>query len=241
MEEHTTENETVDTLVNENTEQESSNTQAEVAQDQQEESKEVRDYRALRMKARRAEEERDELLNRIKSYESAQQKSQPEEDDDGIAEDELVEGKHFKKVARELKSLKQQLKEQESRATTSAAELRLKAQYSDFDAVVSRDNIDDLRENYPEIAATLASSKDLYSTGVAAYTMIKRLGIGAPDAYAKDREKAEKNASKPRPLASVSPQQGDSPLSHANAFANGLTNDLKEQLRKEMNEARKGY
>ena len=60
-----------------------------------------------------------------------------------------------------------------------------------------------------------------------------------PDNYKTDRELAQKNASKPKPLASVSPQQGDSPLSRANAFANGLTNELKAQLRKEMEEARK--
>lgn len=36
----------------------------------------------------------------------------------------------------------------------------------------------------------------------------------------------------------LSPQQGDSPLSKANAFANGLTEDLKKQLQKEMFEAR---
>jgi hypothetical protein len=54
-----------------------------------------------------------------------------------------------------------------------------------------------------------------------------------------DRAAAQKNASKPKPLASVSPQQGDSPLSRANAFANGLTPELQKQLRQEMEEARK--
>ena len=37
----------------------------------------------------------------------------------------------------------------------------------------------------------------------------------------------------------MSPQQGDSPLSRANAFANGLTPELRVQLIKEMEEARK--
>ena len=66
------------------------------------------------------------------------------------------------------------------------------------------------------------------------------MGIYREDNYSKDRDKAQSNASKPKPLASVSPQQGDSPLSRANAFANGLTDELKSQLRKEMEQARQG-
>ncbi len=57
----------------------------------------------------------------------------------------------------------------------------------------------------------------------------------------KSETRIQKNASKPKPLASVNPQQGDSPLSRANAFANGLTEELKDQLRKEMSESRRGY
>jgi hypothetical protein len=52
---------------------------------------------------------------------------------------------------------------------------------------------------------------------------------------------AHKNASKPKPLASVSPQQADSPLSKANAFANmPLSKEVKNQLHKEMIAAMKG-
>jgi hypothetical protein len=41
-------------------------------------------------------------------------------------------------------------------------------------------------------------------------------------------------------MASISPQQGDSPLTKANAFANGeLTPELKAQLWKETNQYRR--
>ena len=56
-----------------------------------------------------------------------------------------------------------------------------------------------------------------------------------------DKRKAQENSAKPRPMASVSPQQGESPLSHANAFANGLTPELQKQLWKEMQDAKKGF
>ena len=54
-----------------------------------------------------------------------------------------------------------------------------------------------------------------------------------------DKAKAVINAQKPRPLTSISPQQGDSPLSKANAFANGLTPELQAQLLKEMKQSMK--
>ena len=49
-----------------------------------------------------------------------------------------------------------------------------------------------------------------------------------------DKEKVKTNIYKPHPAASLSPQPGDNPLTRANAFADGLTDQLKEQLRKEM-------
>jgi hypothetical protein len=204
--------------------------------------RERRNVAALRERKEQAERERDELLRRMKEYETrSKQKEDPEEDDIGVGEEDLVEGKHIRKMSKELRTLKNQLNEQAYQSKNMATEARLKAQYADFDAVVSKDNIENLKQNYPEIAKTLASSGDLYSAGVSAYTIIKNLGLGTPDIYEKDRQKAQANSSKPRPLASVSPQQGDSPLSHANAFANGLTKELQEQLLKEMAQARKGY
>ena len=68
--------------------------------------------------------------------------------------------------------------------------------------------------------------------------MIKQMGVYKEDKFSQDRARAEVNAGKPRPLTSMSPQQGDGPLSKANAFDNGLTDELKESLLKEMNDAR---
>lgn len=69
--------------------------------------------------------------------------------------------------------------------------------------------------------------------------MIKNLGIVPQEVPNTEQERVNKNMAKPRPLISASPQQGDSPLSHANAFANGLTDDLKKQLWKEMDQIRR--
>ncbi len=198
----------------------------------------------LREKAQKAERERDEAIRYAKEVE-ARTKVAPEIPEEDYAvnveEDALVEGKHLSKVNKHIKKLEDQLKSYQQQTAMSATESKLKSMYPDFDSVVCKENLENLRYAYPEIANTINSSTDLYSKAVSAYTMIKRLGITNEDVYAEDKALAQKNASKPKPLASVSPQQGDSPLSKANAFANGkITDDLKKQLWREMNDIRKG-
>lgn len=200
-------------------------------------------FRALREKSDRLERERNEAVARAEQLESNALKYQrPVEDEDfDLGDDDLAEGKHLSKVSKKIKRLESELNQYKQQSVSTAAELRLKAQYPDFDSVVSKDNIERLKLQHPEIAQTLLSSHDLYSTSVSAYTIIKRLGIHQEDAYAADRALAQKNAAKPRPLVSMSSQQGDSPLSHANAFANGLTPELQKQLQREMMEARRAH
>lgn len=170
-------------------------------------------------------------------------KQQPEEDLSlDMEEGDLVEGKHLSKVDKRIQKLEQQLRQYEQITTVETVKSRLKNQYPDWDKVFNEENLARLEVEYPEIAHTLNASTDVYKSGVSAYTMIKKLGIVSPeDSYIQDKILAHKNASKPKPVASISPQQGSSPLSQANAFANGLTEDLKAQLRKEMNDSIKSY
>lgn len=193
--------------------------------EQQQESSEHRNFRSLREKSERIARERDEALLRLQQYESQQQ---PEAD---LGENDLVEGKHLKKsqgkVENKIKALEAKL-----------VEAQLRAEYPDIKTVLSDENIALLKDQYPHLAKTLGESNDLYSKAVSAYTMIRKLGIHSdPSPFDSDRATAMKNASKPRSVASVSAQQGDTPLSRANAFANGLTPDLKKQLHQEMLDA----
>lgn len=202
-------------------------------------------FQALRDKTDKIKRERDDYARIIMDYEKKiadQKKSTVSEDEEiNLSDDEFVEGKHLSKVGKKIKRLEKQLKNYEAKTDNMATENRLKSQYSDFDSVVCKENIEILKNSHPEIANTLATSPDLYSAGVTAYTFIKNMGIGKPDAYEKDKERAHINSSKPRTLTSISPQQGDSPLSHANAFANGLTDDLKKKLLREMEDCRKSF
>lgn len=207
------------------------------------ETAQQRNFKMMREKAERAERERDEAVRKLREIETAKSQAQVQQEDDfQIGPDELAEGKHLSKVVQKMKRIEGELNEYKRKSSVETTEARIKAEYPDFDKVVSRENIEVLKNNYPELAQTLNSSSDIYVTAKAAYTLMRKLGI-SPDtsAYDMDKETAVRNASKPRPLSSVSPQQGDSALSRANAFANGLTDELKEQLRKEMSSARRSY
>ena len=184
------------------------------------------------------------MAKRLQNDEAAEYKSRAQQIEEplyNINEDDLVEGKHLKRYDAEIKKLRQEQEQFKQQSYAMTAQQQLRSKYPDFDKVVNEDNIEQLKYAYPELANTLNSSTDLYSTAVSAYTMIKKLGIIQEDNYMADKAQALKNASKPKPLASVSPQQGDSPLSKANAFANGLTDELRAAMIKEMNEARKNH
>jgi hypothetical protein len=201
-------------------------------------------FAAIRKAAEQAARERDEALRRIQELENRQYvapKVESQDEDFSIKDDELVEGKHLAKYVKKIKQLEEQQKNYIKQTTESTAEMRLKTQFPDFDKVMTLENVQALSMAYPELAKTINASNDLYDKASSAYTLIKKFGIYDENPYEADKARAIANSTKPRPLASVSPQQGDSPMQRANAFANGLTPELKEQLRKEMEEARRGY
>ncbi len=212
---------------------------------QQEEGWQAKNFKKLRLEAEQVKAERDDMARRLAAYEAAQQKARyeqaPIDEELNISASDLVEGKHLQQYAKKMKQLEQQMYQQQQQNSATLAQAQIRAKFPDFDRVVNEDNIEQLRYAYPELANTLNSSTDLYSTAVSAYTMIKNLGFGPKEDYMAQKAQAQKNAAKPKPLASVNPQQGDSPLSKANAFANGLTDELKAQLRREMEQARANH
>jgi len=192
----------------------------------------------LREAKEKAEKEREQLRLQLEDMQRKMQtKQEPEQEELEYGDEDFVEGRILKK---ELDSVKKQLDAYKTQQAQQSDEDRLMRTYPDFSRVACDDNLRRLREMDPETADTIAkSTASLYTRGAAAYKRIKELGIFVEDTHQKDRAKAQENISKPRPSNSVSPQQGDSPLSMANAFANGLTPELKKQLWKEMQEASK--
>lgn len=214
---------------------------------QAKETDQARNFRAIKEKAKQAERERDEAFKIIRELQTQTKQqapipqAQPEQYDFSVNPDDLVEGKHLNQYGKELKNLQNELKNYKQQSYVENSKARLKSQFPDFESVVNNDTIETFQYAYPELAATLNSTSDVYTAGVSAYHMIKKFGVYTDPESTPEKELAKKNMAKPRPLTSVSPQQGDSPMSRANAFANGLTKELKDQLAREMKEARRGY
>jgi hypothetical protein len=190
-------------------------------------SKQAENFRKLREKNEQLDRERQEALAEIERLRKLHM-SKPAARKNNYEDEESAQEMH----SRDWNARIAQLEE-------ATIESRLRAQFPDFDAVVNNDTISRLRTEDPELAESIHYNPNLYSKAVAVYKAIKKNNIYQPDTYQKEREQAQTNAHKPRSTQSISPQQGDTPLSRANAFSEGLTEELKAQLRKEMFNARK--
>lgn len=204
--------------------------------------------RALRASKRNLEIEKEEMARKLKEYESrftesrfteSRENKQADAEEYSLDPNDFVEGKHLSKVDKEVRALKAELKGYQQQTAATSTELKLKAQFSDFDEVVSKENIEALSATFPEIAKTLSESNDLYSKAVSAYTLIKKFGINMKDPYKEEKEAINKNYGKPRSSTGNINQGSMSPLSQASSFENGLTDDLKQKLYREMVECSK--
>jgi len=201
------------------------------------ESSKERNLRILRERAERLERENDEL-RRSMPRQNEQKVESPDEDFDlGVRDDELVEGKHFGKVAQEFKNIRRELREAKEALIQSknmSIETKLKAGNPDFDKVVTKENMNILAELDPEMYEVIQNSPNLYAKAKTAYNQIKKYGIYTEDNYLPDKEMAQRNSNKPRPSASISPQQGATPLSRANEFSGGaLTDEARQKIHEE--------
>lgn len=208
------------------------------------ESDKEKNMRIMRETNERIARERDEAQALARKYEQMmqqQQQSPQQEQEYNVDSDALVEGKHLKSRDKKVAKMQEEIEALKNQVVQSTTRARIMSAYPDFDKVVTTANLEALATEDPETAASLKqSTADLYTQAAAFYKAIKKNGISMQeDEFANDRAAALKNVAKPRPMASISPQQGDSPLSRANAFANGLTDDLKAQLHKEMIESMK--
>lgn len=198
---------------------------------------------ALRQLKQRAERERDEALRELQQFRTQNQSppAKPNSSPITIGNDDLVEGRHVQALQQEIEKLRSEMTEHKQYSSTATAEARLKASYPDIDKVVSKENLDILSVQEPELHASIMNSSDFFAKGVAAYKALKRFGIYQDDLYEPDRNTVQQNLQKPRPSQAIAPQKGDSPLSQANAFAQGLTPELKASLLKEMMDYRRNY
>ena len=208
-------------------------------------AKNWREMRSLMDQRDREIEELRQLTQQLKRQAFTEQQQEPEEPDLSLDPEDLVNGQQLNAMFKEIKNLKKELKqtkihseEAKKQAYKADVEQQLRRMYPDFDAVISPANIEKFAQQYNPLAKSIANDPDYFNQCNAAYMAIKNTGIAQSAVHQPQIDRIKQNAAKPRPLASIAPQQGESPLTRANAFAEGLTEDLAKSLRAEMNNAR---
>lgn len=175
-----------------------------------------------------------EMQDKLERFE--RQKTQHVEVDelDKLGDDDIMTKAQAKKLAERVaqKAASEAIKQREA----ATVEERLSLKHPDFADVVSKENIELLKQTEPELALSLSHNPDPYAQGVAAYKLIKKLGLGREAEVSPEKEKAKINAQKPVSVNAVAKQ---SAIGNAHMFENGLTKELKGSLWKEMQDCAK--
>lgn len=180
---------------------------------------------------RRQMREKDQQIEELR-----EQFSKTEKDDlANLAEDDILTVGQARKLAREM--AKKVAEEALKKRDAETVEERMQLKYPDYSQIVSRENIELLKQTEPELAQSLYHMPDPYSQAVAAYKLIKRVTGKGEEGPSLEKRKAMENSQKP---LSVNAVTKNSAIGNAHLFENGLTKELKGQLWKEMQEAMKG-
>lgn len=229
--------------------------QPEVAQaaDPAEESKNAQELQKAEAFAKKSKDDQDrnwkEARRKMQELESKSREQEevikkltaptPQKEDDELeklGDDDIVTKAQARKMAAKMAEEIAQKVIHRREAENVGERLQLK--YPDFDQVVTKENIETLKEHEPELAESLSYYPDPFKQGIAVYKLMKRAGIGETEIVgnSKEKDKAIKNSQKPVSVNAVTKQ---SAIGNAHMFENGLTPELKANLLKEMREAAK--
>lgn len=213
-------------------EKQKAETFAKKSDDQDRNWKETR--RKMQELERRAKEQ-EEVIQQLK----APKQPAYEDELDKLGDEDIVTKGQARKLATKMaEEIAQRVIRERENATV---EERLSIKFQDFNQVVTRENVQLLKETEPELAMSLSHNTDQYSQGIAAYKLLKRLGIGTEEVTKEPvREKQKAIANSQKPL-SVNAVTKSSAIGNAHMFENGLTKELKKSLYDEMVRAAKGY
>lgn len=190
-----------------------------------------------RKKMQELDRQNRELADKLNAMEKPKAPVHNDDDElDKLGDDDIMTKAQAKRLA--TKMAKEVVGDIIKQRDASTVDERLSNKFSDFANVVTKENIELLKQDEPELAMSLYHNPDPFQQGVAAYKMLKRLGIGEEVKNSPEKEKAQKNASKP---VSVNAVSKNSAIGNAHLFENGLTPELKAQLLKEMRDAAKRY
>ena len=186
----------------------------------------------MRRKMQEKDQQIEELSRQFREY--ANRKPTEEEVDElaSLAEDDILTVAQAKKLAQKMaRNVAEDVIKQREAATMDE---RLQMKFPDYAEIVSKENIELLKQTEPELAQSLYHMPDPYSQAVAAYKLLKKIAGKKEEKPSLEKKKAMENSEKP---LSVNAVTNKSAIGNAHLFENGLTKDLKQQLWKEMQQA----
>jgi hypothetical protein len=197
----------------------------------QSESDKEYNFKQLRERQRQTEEQLDFYKRQVEQLTPKTEEAETP----SVGEDDLLEGRHYKMLQKEISRLGEEIKRKEMEAIPD----RLKSRFSDFNDVVTKENVEKLKKSEPELYATITSTNDLFAKGVSAYKALMGLGYYKPkEDFSREKKQVEANANKP---LSVQALKGQGALHEAHSFSEGLTPELKKKLQEEMAAAIKAH
>jgi len=223
-----------ETAVPEANSEEVSQSQVEGDNKPKEGSKEY-NFAKLREKTESFEKKNLMLENEIKelkkAMESKQASTQSVEDDEleKLDPDDILTVNQAKKLSeKQAKKIVQEMLEKQEKASLPD---KTKAQFSDFDDVLTEENIKKLETDEPGLAAACANAPNPWE---ATYKILKKFILPSQEKKQnKGEEKMNENLSKPASVNSVGKR---GPLSNANAWSEASRDDLYKEM---MQSARK--
>lgn len=202
---------------------------------QEQEAKSERDYNFKMMRDRaEAAEQRAAEIEAL--YKRAPALPTTHEDDS-----DLVEKRYVRRLERELEEARQQREDDKAKLS----ERLLRQSYSDFDDVVTTENIQKLARRKPAIYRSIQSNTDMFDKGETAYDAIK--------AFVKEEKRAEVNTrleaneAKPKSASSMAPQPPPTGLANIHNYqvdADGrrrLSPERVKELQKQLSSGRPSY
>lgn len=195
-----------------------------------------RNWREMRNALKELQRQNHELKSEL-TQRSAPPPIQEKDELDDIPDDDYLTKKQAVKLASKLanKLAEERATEVVKRREAESIPNTLRTKFSDYDSVVSKENLELLMQTEPELAKSLYALKDdPLAQGIAAYKLLKKQDFTQEKQTYMDKAKAVNNSKKPSVSTAVTK---GSALAEANRFANGLTPELKAALWKEMKEA----
>lgn len=158
-------------------------------------------------------------------------------------DESYVERKTIKKLSKaqqeESARTRKEIEELKQQVAVSAQLTQLYKDCPDVKEIVTQENLELLKKKKPALHRSISLNPDTYEAGVSAYDAIKDY-ILSESKFASQDKKIEENKSKPRASGSIAPQVSETPLTRIDDYERRtLTEERREQLRKQVAEAKK--